>query len=157
MPARARPSFDFTSTSPYHGSVGEILRITFKTHFEYNPAKHTFHVDFGGKFKVRARLRNEFFQEPFHHFVLEAEVPNFQGDHLTMPLLIDLQDENALTLEHKNAGEFFYSSAGYHAYASDTRKRKFPEETSDFSLPTAKRSASQPLRLAHFKDSLLDG
>jgi hypothetical protein len=150
---RGRQSIDLTSTGPYHGNAGDILRLTFKSQFEYPPQKYSFILDFGTIVKVNATLSRQNIQDSFFHYNLTAQVPDFVGKNRAMPLIIDIQDENALSIEHKNVGYFYYGSTGYQPYAPDPRKRKLSEDSSDYLGPSAKRSSSQPLHPSKFRDS----
>ncbi|KAF2668567.1 hypothetical protein BT63DRAFT_280466 [Microthyrium microscopicum] len=144
MDARSRNFIELTSTGPYHGDTNEILRIEFKSQIEYTVPKYTFYFVFGGTSKVRATLAKDFYQEPYHHFSLTSTVPALPGASQGMPLMIDMQDENALSLEQKNIGMFFYG-AGY--YPEDRHsvplQEASPYPSSLFALPASDRTASQ--------------
>jgi hypothetical protein len=153
--ARGRQSIDLTSTGPYSGTAGQNLRLTFKSHHEYLAQKYSFVLEFGAITKVNATLSRQHIQGSFYHYNLNAQIPEILGINRTfkMPLMIDIQDENTLSIEHKNVGDFYYGSMGYQPYAADPRKRKLSEDPSDYLGPSAKRSSSQPLQPLKFKDS----
>ena len=138
---------EIVSTGPYHGSAGDELRIIFRSKSAYPPQRFVHYIVFGYK-HVRTTLVEEFFQDPFYRYTITAQVPE-QGDTgVTMPLMLDIQDENQLSIEQKSLGHFFYP---YQAYSTTDRKRKLSEDPSEFFQ--AKRSASQPLLASKYKGS----
>jgi hypothetical protein len=144
---RALQPVEIVSTGPYHGSAGEELRIIFRSKSAYPPQRFGYNIIFGSK-SVRTVLVEEFFQDPFHRYTITAQVPA-QGDTgVTMPLMLDIQDENQMSIEQKSLGHFFYP---YQAYPTTDRKRKLSEDPSEFFQ--AKRSASQPLLASKYKSS----
>lgn len=153
---RGRPFIELTSNGPYRGFTGETLRITFRSSHEFLPGKHFFTFDFGRDNRLQATLslsssRNS--QSSHFHYNLTARIPQFSSDTRAMPLMIDVQDENCVLMDQKNAGYFYFGTAEYQSYQTDAGKRKLSAKSSEMMAPSAKRSASHSLHPLTFKDS----
>jgi hypothetical protein len=150
--ARSRSSPEITSTGPYNGLAGEQFHLDFRSQTDYSPQAVSFVFAFGHA-SSKATLSKNFYREPYFHYTLTAEIPSLLSTKYpqgTMPLLLDVLDENGQRLSMKTLDNFGYlESSGYSRYTPTlgvSHKRKHTEESSDYTQIPAKRSASQPLQ-----------
>jgi hypothetical protein len=143
-----------TSPPPHRGVAGEKLHVNFRSQTDYSSEKLFFNLMFAYQ-ASKAALTKSFYQPPYYHYTVTADIPDLEIEGSRMPLMLEVQDENGLTLEQKAMGSFMYDTAGYQQYSTvdDRRKRKISEHPSDYLQSSPKRSASQPLHQARFKDS----
>jgi hypothetical protein len=170
-PPRDQPSLEPPSTSsyieprahfvsptiipaaPYQGSAGENFRIFLQTDTRHAYDRYSFSFHFGGYQSCKGELKQETWEEGKYRTPLEVQVPDLGANSITMPLMLEIHDENSALLEQKALGQFVYGSSGYPSYPTVGGKRKFSEDSSEYFHIQAKRSASQPLQPSKFKDS----
>jgi hypothetical protein len=149
--ARSRSSPEITSTGPYNGLAGDQFHLDFRSQTDYTPQAVSFVFAFGHA-SSKATLTKSFYRKPYFHYTLTAEIPSLASTKYpqgTMPLLLDVLDENGQRLSMKTLDNFGYlETTGYSRYTPNlggTHKRKHTEESSDYAQLPSKRSASQPL------------
>lgn len=152
--ARSRTSPEVTSNGPYTGRSGEIFRLSIRSKIDYTARSYSFTVLFGNTATPATILKN-FYRDPFHHYTIQTYIPpiptpdQVHTQPSSMPLLLDVQDENGQSISMKSLQSFTYlESPPYPRYATPLevqKKRKYAEDMPEYSQHPAKRSASTPL------------
>jgi hypothetical protein len=150
-----RPQFVspiITPPGPYQGTAGETFRIDLQSDTRTLYGRYFFTFHFGAFQSCKGEVKQLGWAEGHYRTPVFVEVPDLGAQSITMPLMLEIHDENAL-LEQKTLGQFFYSSGAYSTYPAIGGKRKFSDDSSEYSHVNTKRSASQPLQPLKFRDS----
>jgi hypothetical protein len=151
--ARTRPSPEIISTGPYTGRTGELFELNVRSKEDYTTRNFSFTILFGNTAAL-ASLVKSYYTEPYHYYSIQAAVPptahTGQARQLTMPLLLDVQDENGQSMSMKSLDNFTYlDTSPFPRYAAPLeiqKKRKYAGDPPEYSQLPAKRSASTPLQ-----------
>ena len=159
--ARSRSAPEPTSAGPFNGRAGENIRIDFRSQTDYS----TLHVRFTLMFQEassKAQVVKNFFREPNYFYTLTADIPAYENTKhasKTMPLLLDVEDENGQKLDFVSFGNFTYLDASpYQTFDPAPplpRKRKLVEEPQGYGRSPPKRAASQPLQTKYNTSSAM--
>lgn len=142
------------STGPFQGNAGDILRISLHwDHPSQHIEKYILHVNFGHQNPCKGTLKGDSLQDHKLIQILEVEVPDLGTNSHTMPLMLEIRDENMALVNQKSVGSFHYGSSNYQSYSSAGGKRKFSGDTPEYFASQSKRSASQPLQPIKYRDS----
>jgi hypothetical protein len=155
IPAGSRISPEIASSVKYSGRAGEKFRIDHRSRRDYPLPQTTFSLIFGD-ISCKATVTATSQHEDFYRYSLTVDIPPLPSSTLetkrTMPLLLDIQDENGIDRELENYGTFEYLSApAFQSYSQppaqiESRKRKLGQEATSYVQPLSKRAASQPIQ-----------
>lgn len=150
--ARSRSAPEATFSGPFNGRAGEKVRIDFRSQTNYSSLQVTFTLMFQ-EASSKAQVSKNFFRDQTYFYTLTAEIPPFEDtkhSSKTMPLLLDVEDENGQRLDFVSFGNFTYlDGSPYQPFVSPPpapRKRKLAEESQGFGRSPPKRAASQPMQ-----------
>lgn len=148
--ARSRSAPEVTTLGPFNGREGEKIRIEFRSQTDYSP-RVTFTLMFQ-EASSKAQVSKNLYRDPNYFYVLTADIPPYEDTkhpEKTMPLLLDVEDENGNRLDLASFGNFTYlDGSPYQTFVSAPpipRKRKIGEEQG-FGPSPPKRAASQSLQ-----------
>jgi hypothetical protein len=112
----------------------------------------------------KAQVSKNYFREQNYFYTLTADIPPFEDtkhSSKTMPLLLDVEDENGQKLDFVSFGNFTYlDGSPFQPFVSAPpvpRKRKFTEEPQSFGRSPLKRAASQPVQAKYTSSAMYPG
>jgi len=161
--ARSRSAPEATSSGPFNGRAGEKVRIDFRSPTDYSSLQVTFTLMFQ-EASSKAQVSKNYFREQNYYYTLTADIPPFEDtkhSSKTMPLLLDVEDENGQKLDIVSFGNFTYLDASpfqpFIPAPPIPRKRKFTEEAQGFARSPPKRAASQPVQAKYTTATVFPG
>ncbi|KAF2401936.1 hypothetical protein EJ06DRAFT_368925 [Trichodelitschia bisporula] len=132
MDGGGRIPLEITTLGPWNGIAGDTFRLDLRSRSSPTAQRVTFSFIFGS-LSVKAKLTESSRSDSLHHFTISAKIPPAQQAQMTVPLYLEIQDENGHSLEMKQMNYFTYLQADY--------------------APSPKRSAIQPMQSTRYRDA----